>query len=133
HDGYYRFDVGKATHFQIVKIQGGKVAAQNLFDVEKVTTDLLKNPEGKKGKLSYKDIAFDQYQVLDNGDILAFASTPSSNFIFHFDTDANLKACYNVGRVDGKDFFRAGIQTLKSGTDLYVLYREQAPGMALGF
>src|SRR5690606_36910490 len=98
-----------------------------------ITKSLLKTPGGKKGKLSYKVLYFEYSQVLSNGDILLFAATDDSNIIFQFDADGQLKATYMPGRVDGKDFGRAGLQLIENKNEVYVLYREQAPGMAIGF
>jgi len=133
HKGYFRADVGKPSQLEIIKIENGKVAAQRTFDMETITKSLLKTPGGKKGKLSYKVLYFEYSQVLSNGDILVFAATDESNIIFQFDADGQLKATYMPGRVDGKDFSRSGLQVIENNNEVYVMYREQAPGMAIGF
>ncbi len=131
HDGYYRADIGKATDIQIVKIQNGTVAAQeviSLADAEKLVT----TPGGKAGKLKIKQVNFTNYEKAPNGDILAYSSAGSEYVVFQFDTNAKLKAIYSIERVPGKELFETGVQSIANGSDLYVLFREQSGAIAQG-
>lgn len=131
HDGYHRADVGKVTDFQIVKLANGAIEKQEVVSLEQIENMAIV-PGGKKAKIKYKDISFVAYESLPNGDFLAFAESPTDNLIFQVGSDAQLKAVYQTERVPGKELFRFGVQTLESGDELFVLYREQSPVIALG-
>lgn len=131
HDGYYRMDVGKPSDLQITKIVNGAVEKQEVYSMDQIA-DMAKTYGDKAVKLKYKELTFSSYQPLANGDFLAFADSPTENLIFQIGADAQLKAVYQLNRVPGKDLTRYGVQTLANGDDLYILFREQAPGMAMG-
>lgn len=131
HDGYYRADIGKATDFQIVKIQNGSVAAQEVVSLEDAEK-LVKAPGGKGGKLKVKQLAFTKYEKAPNGDILAYSFEGSQYVVIQFDANAKLKAIYTIERVPGKELFPTGVQSIAVGGDLYVLFREQSVAIAQG-
>lgn len=131
HDGYYRADIGKATDIQIVKIQNGSVAAQEVISLDDAEK-LVITPGGKAGKLKIKSVNFISYEKAPNGDILAYSSAGSEYAVFQFDTNAKLKAIYSIERVPGKELFESGIQSIAIGSDLYMLFREQSGAIAQG-
>lgn len=133
HKGYYQADVSKPTLLEIIKIENGGVSVQRTFDMETIAKSLLKMPGGKKGKLTYKNLVFEGSYLLKNGDLLLFAAAEDNNIVFQFSNDAQLKATYATGRLPGKDFNRSGVQVVENNEEIYILYREQAPGMARGW
>lgn len=127
HTGYYRFDVGSPSDFQIVKIVGSEVVQQKTFSMDQLAEKLI-TPGGKKGKLKYKDIKFKGFEEAPNGDLLAYAQSAKEYIIYQFDTDANMKVVYIIPA------YGAGyaIQTMQSNGDLYVMFREQSGEISQG-
>ena len=103
HEGYCRDDVGSATDFQIVKIQGGKVAAQEVYSMDQLA-GMVTTPGGKKGKLKLPDVKISKCESLPNGDLLAVAVGPKEYYAFQFDHDAKMKKVYVIPRVPGGKF-----------------------------
>jgi hypothetical protein len=131
HDGYFMPDVGKPTHFQIIKIQNNAVAAKvstSLEDLQKLTVA----QGGKKEKLDYGNLVFVKYEDLGNGDHLAFAQHPGGTVIFQFNADGKVNAVYPIGRVDGKELWATGVRILKNGKAMWVLLTEQSAAIAQG-
>lgn len=131
HDGYYRPDVGKATDLQIIKIQNGSVTTQEVVGVEAAQA-MAVSPGGKAAKLKLKQLTFRSFEAAPNGDLLAFASSGAEYVVLQISPDAKLKKVYAIERVPGKELFEVGVQTLASGSDLYILFREQSGAIAQG-
>jgi len=128
HDGYYRFDVGTPTDFQIVKIEGGKVVEQKVMSMDELE-NIAVTPDGKKTKLKYKDIQYHWYHTLENGDIIAFAQTPKNYLIYQIGSDANMKALYVYDRLEG---IGHSMSLKEIDGQLYLLYRTQSGEMVQG-
>jgi len=122
HSGYYRWDIGKLTHLQIVKIRDGEVEKKNVFSVEDLQAKLVSPAGSKKGKVKYKDLKFTHFEKAPNGDILAYATGPVKYWVYQFDTDVQLKALYSIEKIGGQDY---DIKTLQSGDHQYILFQFQ--------
>jgi hypothetical protein len=131
HNGYYRSDIGKATDFQVVKIVNGEVVKQNAVSYESLADKILA-PGGDKAKLKFKDITFTAYEPMGDGGFLAFANAGTEDFIFQISTDAEVQAVYVIGRVPGKEFFELGPQVAKSGSNIFIFFREQSVAITQG-
>lgn len=129
HDGYYRFDVGKSTDFQLIKIEDGNVVTKKLYSMDELLAK-AKTASGKKPKLNYKDITFQWFKKLENGDIMAFAHSAKNYLLYQFGADAELKSLYVYDIMEG---IGHSLDMEEIDGLLYVLYRTQAPGMQQGF
>ncbi len=129
HDGYYRFDVGSPTDFQIIKIESGKIAVQEVLSMEELQNFAVAS-SGNTPKLKYKDITYQWYFTLENGDIMIFAQSPKDYFIYQISPDAKMKALYVYEVLEG---IGQSIDMVETNGQLFVLYRTQPPGMQQGF
>lgn len=119
HTGYYRFDVGSATHFQIVKISNGKVSQQKIYNMDQMV-NMAVAAGGKKAKLKYGDIKFTDCIQLKNGHLMAFAEAPKQTIIYQFDQEGGMKNVYLFPRVEAGGY---QIETMESNNDIYVLQK----------
>lgn len=129
HDGFYRFDIGKITDFQLTKIKSGKIEYNKVFSLEEMASKLA----GGKGKLKLNSaISCSGLKDLPNGDILALYSSNSEYFMVQFTPSGELKATYITDRVSGKELFFKDILVHNSGDNAYIVFREQNTAIAQG-
>ena len=122
HEGYYRFDVGGSTHFQITVIKDGQVAIQEAMSVEELG-ELVITPGGKKGKLKLRDIKFVDFRSMPNGDKIAFAIGQKHYYGFQFDSNAKIKQIYMVEKIPEAGAGIA-IETFdRSDNEIYVVFK----------
>lgn len=131
HDGYYRADVGKATHFQVIKLKNGQEEARSLVSYDDLEKSMIV-PHGEKGKLKVKDLRFMDWEEAPNGEILVFAMSGSNYMLFQIGTDAQVKAFYLIERVPLKELYSIGLQTKTVDDEVYVLFREQNGAISQG-
>ena len=132
HDKYYRFDVGKPTHLEIVRFENNALTHQNTYSYEEMGS-MVTAPGGKKAKMKFKDIKFIDYLEAPNGDILAIAAGPKQYIVFQINTsDGSLAAAYYIEKGDVEETFDVGVQSVEVGDALYVLFRQQNGGISQG-
>lgn len=122
HEGYYRADVGGATHFQITVIKDGAVAKQEDISIKDLS-NLVITPGGKKGKLKLRDIKFTDFRALPSGDKIAFATGQKYYYGFQFDSNAKIKQVYMIERIPEAGAGIA-IETFnRSDNEMYVVFK----------
>lgn len=132
HDGYYRADVGKPSHLEIVRISNNKLTHQNTYSYEEIEGKVV-TPGGKKAKFKFKDINFYEYLKAPNGDLLAIASGPKEYLVFQIDAaTGSLKSVYFMEKGEVEETYDIGVQSVAAGDELYILFRQQNGAIAQG-
>lgn len=122
HEGYYRADVGGATHFQITVIKDGAVAKQEEISIEDLS-NLVITPGGKKGKLKLRDIKFTDFRALPSGDKIAFATGQKYYYGFQFDSNAKINQVYMIERIPEAGAGIAMETFNRSDNEMYVVFK----------
>lgn len=128
HEGYYRFDVGSPSHFQIVKIENGAVSKTEITSVDDLAS-LAVLPGGKKAKLKFKDISFSDFFEGENGDIFAIAQASADYIAIQVSKEAKVKKVYVVEKVGGTHF---STDFFESNGYLFLLFKFQNGAISQG-
>ncbi len=132
HDKYYRFDVGKPTHLEIVRFEDNKLTHQNVYSYDDINPNAI-SPGGKKAKVKFKDIKFISYLKAPNGDVLAIAAGPKQYVVFQINaTTGSLEAMYYIEKGEMEDTYDIAVQSVEAGEVMYILFRQQNGGISQG-
>ena len=132
HDGYYRADVGKPSHLEIVRFANNEITHQTVYSYDELESNVI-TPGGKKAKLKFKDIKFFSYIKAPNGDILAFAADRKSYIIFQLSASTGeLQALYLLEKGDMEETYDVGLQSVEVDGKMYLLFRQQNGAIAQG-
>ena len=132
HNKYYRFDVGKPTHLEIVRFADNALTHQNVYSYEEIGDKLIA-PGGGKVKMKFKDIKFFSSLKAPNGDLLIFAAGPKQYMMFQITpSNGELVALYYLEKGDMEETFDVGLQSVEVDDKMYLLFRQQNGGIAQG-
>lgn len=122
-NSFYNGIVRKPSHFQITKIENGKIAYHNNFDLDDVA-DMVVVPRGEKfKKLKIKDFTWETEVEMDDGSMVFIGFDNKNHYAFHIGVDGELKKLYIKPRL-ASDGQVVDSKFTTAGNSLYWISRE---------
>jgi hypothetical protein len=120
----------KVNGVQFVKIKDDKLIYNVMFDEDQIE-DKLQVPAGEKKKL-VMEVTFGIIDIINlpNGDDMVIGRNMQSTFAYQVSSNGELRAVYQIGRIDDKKSQHYNIQYKIVGNDIYLVPSEQPTSLS---